>query len=97
MQTSVELRIPTGLRVPLLGAIGLEVYTDIGNVWPQPKFIRWDNFSATRDFDPNAVRMVVGLGPRAELPIGPLRVDVTWRILPERWQPIVQFALGPSF
>ncbi|HET9328627.1 MAG TPA: BamA/TamA family outer membrane protein [Candidatus Eisenbacteria bacterium] len=97
LQSSVELRIPTPLRMPLLGTIGLEVYSDIGNVWPQAKFVRWDNFAATRDLDPNAVRMVVGLGPRAELPIGPLRVDVTWRVLPERWQPIVQFALGPSF
>jgi outer membrane protein assembly complex protein YaeT len=97
LQGSLELRVPTPLRVPLLGAIGLEMYTDVGNVWPRPEFITWDNFAASRDRDPNAVRLVVGAGPRAELPIGPLRVDVTWRVLPERWHPIVQFALGPSF
>lgn len=97
VQGSVEIRVPTPVRIPFLGALGFEAYADAGNVWPRPESVSWRGLSAKRDGDPNAVRVVAGFGPRLELPIGPLRIDVTWRSRPERSHPIIQFAVGPSF
>ena len=97
-QASIELRIPTNVRVPLLGPLGIEAYMDAGNVWARPEFMRgrqlWMKAPAS---DVNAVRYVVGVGPRLQLPIGPLRMDVTWRLKPVTTSAWLQFAIGPSF
>jgi outer membrane protein insertion porin family len=97
LQANLELRIPTPLRLPLLGTLGFEIYADAGNVWTRPEYIRLHHFGQTDDSDPNSVRYVVGAGPRVNLPVGPLRVDVSWRVRPTAWRPEIQFAIGPSF
>jgi outer membrane protein insertion porin family len=107
LQGNVELRIPTPWRVPFLGPLGVEVYMDAGNVWARPRYIK------ARQFIPHFsrsllgahdVRYVVGLGPRVDLPIGPLRLDFTWSLRPETeaeaasyGEPVIQVAIGPSF
>jgi len=98
MQANAELRIP------IAGPFGLEVFVDAGNVWARPSYIK------RRDFTPrwngvtlsdNDVRYVIGFGPRINLPIGPLRFDVSWSLRPSpgeaRHRPKPQFAIGPSF
>jgi len=97
LKGGVELRIPTSARVPFLGTLGFEAYADAGNVWARPQYVRWRHFSQVDDADPNTVRYVAGLGPRIDLPVGPLRLDVTWRWHPTPSHPIFQFAIGPSF
>jgi len=50
------------------------------------------------------VRYVFGIGPRLDLPIGPLRVDVSWNARPSNegtgtrgyLERRFQFAIGPS-
>ena len=95
--TGAELRIPTPVRIPFLGMLGIETFIDVGNVWARPEFIAWSALSSRSDDDPNAVRIVGGLGPRLDLPVGPLRIDVSWRWRPTPSHPKIQFAIGPSF
>ena len=98
LQGNLELRIPTSVRLPFLGPLGFETYLDVGNVWARREYIRWRHFTASGDeSDPNLVRWVVGFGPRVELPVGPLRLDVSWRVRPKSSDPRIQFAIGPSF
>ena len=55
--------------------------------------------------DGGDVRYMIGIGPRLDLPFGPLRVDFSWSFRPERlsngrhqWRVAEpQFAIGPSF
>jgi outer membrane protein insertion porin family len=93
------------LRVPLPGPFGIEVYADGGNVWLRPSYIKIEQFRpeiSNQPLDPGDVRYVVGFGPRLELPVGPLRLDITWGLRPgeggpPKRVPKVQFAIGPSF
>lgn len=98
LQANVEL------RVPVLGPFGFEVYLDAGNVWVRSSYLKARDFTPRWSRQPlgdNDVRYVVGIGPRLNLPIGPLRVDVTWGFRPVTGdvgrRPKVQFAIGPSF
>ena len=85
--------------------LGIEAYMDAGNVWTHPDDIKLEHFVPEISREPlstNEVRYVVGLGPRLDLPIGPLRVDVTWGLRPDVVGPSYgkanwQFAIGPSF
>jgi outer membrane protein assembly complex protein YaeT len=104
LQANIELRIPLA-RLPVLGNLGLETFVDFGNVWARPEYIRWDQFRPSISRTPYGdqdVRYVFGLGPRFELPIGPLRVDVSWSGRPSAGtvrgylEPRWQFAIGPS-
>jgi outer membrane protein assembly factor BamA len=105
LQGNLELRIPTRWKVPFLGPLGLEAFVDAGNVWPRASYIKWDQFrpAVGRDsLDAFDVRYAVGFGPRIDLPIGPLRLDVAWTPRPAYGGPAygryeVQFAIGPSF
>ncbi len=97
------------LRIPLAGFLGLEVFIDAGNAWARPSYIKGRHFIPKVNHDvlgAGDVRYVFGFGPRLNLPIGPLRFDITWspRPFPDplsqnpRWliaKP--QFAIGPSF
>jgi outer membrane protein insertion porin family len=93
------------LRIPLLGPFGVEVFVDAGNVWARPSYIKGRDFSPRWNdtaLSPNEVRYVFGIGPRINLPIGPLRLDVAWSLRPSAGethphQPKAQFAIGPSF
>jgi outer membrane protein insertion porin family len=98
MEGSVEFRIP------LLGPIGIEVYADGGNAWERPERIRLEQFRPFVSHEPlgkDDVRYVFGIGPRINLPIGPLRLDFTWSLRPTSTGAalvgIPQFAIGPSF
>jgi outer membrane protein assembly factor BamA len=105
----VLLQANVELRIPLIGPFGIEVYLDAGNVWLRSKFMTWDDFVPSWSHEPldeNDVRYVIGIGPRVNLPIGPLRLDVTWgfrpiqddpSIISTSRDPKVQFAIGPSF
>jgi outer membrane protein assembly factor BamA len=99
---NVELRVPLA-RLPLLGNLGLEAFVDFGNVWARPEYIRMAQFRPSvsrRPYGDRDVHYVFGLGPRLELPIGPLRVDLSWSARPSAvrgyLEPRVQFAIGPS-
>ena len=93
------------LRIPLLGPFGVEVFVDAGNVWARPSYVKGRDFSPRWNdtpLSPNEVRYVFGIGPRINLPIGPLRLDVAWSLRPSPGethphQPKAQFAIGPSF
>jgi outer membrane protein assembly factor BamA len=94
------------LRIPVAGPLGIEAYLDLGNVWARPEYLKGSDFvpSINRTpLDANDVRYVVGIGPRLNLPIGPVRFDMTWGLRPPPQQGGddrflgFQFAIGPSF
>lgn len=104
LQANIELRVPLA-RLPVIGNLGLEAFLDFGNVWARPEYIRWSQFRPTISRTPYGgqdVRYVFGIGPRFELPIGPLRVDLSWNGRPSSdgsrgyLEPVFQFAIGPS-
>jgi len=103
IQANLEWRVPL-IRLPVVGQLGLETFIDMGNVWPRPRYIRWEQFRPSISRDPygdHDVRYVFGIGPRFELPIGPLRIDVSWSARPTTGvrgylEPRVRFAIGPS-
>ncbi|HEY2955699.1 MAG TPA: BamA/TamA family outer membrane protein [Candidatus Eisenbacteria bacterium] len=92
------------LRIPVFGPFGVEAYVDAGNVWLRPSHVRASQFRPSvshRSLDPADVRYVVGIGPRVNLPVGPLRIDFTWSLRPSEHEKAFvakpQFAIGPSF
>ncbi len=63
-------------RFPIFGGLGGTLFADGGNVW--------------RDFadvDPGEVRWGAGVGVRYLSPIGPLRLEVGWKLEREPWEP----------
>lgn len=60
-------------RFPLVGALGGTVFVDAGNVWAD-----W------RDMKLQEIKPGAGLGVRYLTPIGPLRVEVGWKLDRER-------------
>lgn len=56
-------------RFPIFGAFGGAVFYDTGNVWAD-----W------RDIDPSQFKAGVGFGLRYLSPIGPLRLDLGWKL-----------------
>ncbi len=98
LQANVELRIP------IAGPFGIELFVDAGNVWARPSYIKGRQFTPKRSHQPleaNDVRYVLGFGPRINLPIGALRLDLTWSLRPSPGASALvhkpQFAIGPSF
>jgi outer membrane protein assembly factor BamA len=92
------------LRVPVVGPFGFELYADGGNVWSRPSDINGSDFTpgiGPEPLNPGDVHYVLGLGPRLNLPIGPLRLDLTWPLRPmpgtTRRNLVAQFAIGPTF
>jgi outer membrane protein insertion porin family len=95
------------VRMTLIGPFGLEAYVDGGNVWARPADVKLGNLVprvTPVERTPSDMRYVLGVGGRLNLPFGPLRVDFTWNLQPDRgisgarWlvaEP--QFAIGPSF
>jgi outer membrane protein assembly complex protein YaeT len=101
-----ELRWPVA-RLPVLGNFGFEFFVDAGNVWARPEYIHLQQFRPSISHTPLSdqdVRYVFGIGPRLDLPIGPLRVDFSWNFRPSNegtqtrgyLEPRIQFAIGPS-
>ena len=56
-------------RFPIAGALGGSAFFDAGNIWPD-----W------RDLDPRELKYGVGLGVRYSSPIGPVRLEVGWKL-----------------
>ena len=57
------------LRVPLFGGVGMVGFFDTGNV-----------FARTADIDLGQLRSAVGLGIRYQSPVGPIRIDVGFKV-----------------
>lgn len=76
-------------RFPLAGAVGGSFFIDLGNVWAD-----W------RTIDIDDVRPGAGLGVRYLSPIGPVRLEVGWKLDPqpgERETPVFFLSLGNPF
>ena len=75
-------------RFPLVGAFGGDLFVDGGNVWRE-----------IGDFDPGDARWGAGVGLRYASPIGPLRLEVGWKLDREPFEdPFVWFiSLGNAF
>ncbi|MFL6202838.1 MAG: outer membrane protein assembly factor BamA [Thermoanaerobaculia bacterium] len=71
-------------RFPLFGSLGGTVFYDAGNVWAD-----W------QDMDPADLKGGVGVGVRYLSPIGPLRLDIGWKL--EREPGEKDFAVSVSF
>ncbi len=92
------------LRVPIAGPFGFEFYTDTGNVWGRPEYVRASDFvapwrkgrAATND-----LRWTYGAGLRLVLPFGPVRLDFSRKsradLGDEKHGFVPQFAIGSSF
>lgn len=75
-------------RFPVFGPIGGTVFTDWGQVWRD-----W------RDFDPDDLRLGAGVGVRYQSPIGPLRLDVGFKLDRREGEPRfrLNFVFGNPF
>ena len=71
-------------RFPLFGAVGGTVFYDAGNVWAD-----W------RDMDPGDLKGGAGVGVRYLSPIGPLRLDIGWKL--DREPGEKEYAVSVSF
>ncbi len=63
-------------RFPVAGGVGGVVFLDAGNVW-----------ASWQDIDPRDARLGVGLGVRYASPIGPVRLEVGWKLDREHDEP----------
>jgi outer membrane protein assembly complex protein YaeT len=76
------------LRVPVIGDFGAALFSDGGNVWER-----------VTDFDITQLRGSVGFGVRYRSPIGPIRVDLGFKLdrrLGESRQ-VLHFSIGQAF
>ncbi len=76
-------------RFPIAGPLGGTVFFDLGNVWAD-----W------RDLDGSDLEAGAGLGLRYRSPIGPVRVEVGWKIdseLGESDKPVFFLSFGNPF
>jgi outer membrane protein insertion porin family len=81
------------LRAPIWGGLGVVGFVDTGNV-----------FARAVDIDLGLVRTAVGFGIRYKSPIGPLRIDVGFKVHPETFGPgqregltALHISLGQAF
>lgn len=56
-------------RFPIAGALGGTVFFDLGNVW-----------SDWRNLDPDELEAGAGVGLRYRSPIGPVRIEIGWKL-----------------
>jgi len=76
-------------RFPILGDFGGVVFLDAGNVWAD-----W------HDIDPGEIKLGVGLGLRYRSPLGPLRLEVGFKLDPaegENTAPRIFLSVGNPF
>lgn len=69
---NILLNLTLEARAPLWGFLGLALFTDWGNVWEDPAHFELDRFSDVRES--------AGLGLRYLTPIGPLRIDLGFKL-----------------
>ena len=81
------------LRVPVMRFLGVVGFVDSGNVFKQ-----------TTDIDLGRLRATIGFGVRVQSPVGPIRVDVGFKldrqeITPGRLEPLNAWhiSLGQAF
>jgi outer membrane protein insertion porin family len=76
-------------RFPISGAFGGVVFFDVGNVWAD-----W------RDIDVGDLRPGAGIGVRYLSPIGPVRVELGWKLDRQPFEsstPVILLSLGNPF
>jgi outer membrane protein insertion porin family len=75
-------------RIPIVSTFSGELFADGGNVWRTP-----------RDFDARETRWGAGVGLRWSSPVGPLRVEIGWKLDRKPWEdPYVwSISLGNAF
>ena len=76
-------------RFPIAGPLGGTFFFDLGNVWAD-----W------RDLDASELEAGVGLGIRYRSPIGPLRLEIGWKVgsdLPEADSAVFFLSFGNPF
>ena len=76
-------------RFPLSGPVEGVVFLDAGNVW-----------SDYQDLDPGDIRPGAGFGVRYASPVGPLRLEIGWKLDPQPWEdsaPVFFLSLGNPF
>ena len=76
------------LRVPVAGDFGAAVFSDSGNVWER-----------VTDFDITQLRGSVGFGVRYRSPIGPIRVDLGFKLDRRTGESrqVLHFSIGQAF
>ncbi|MEM6456952.1 MAG: POTRA domain-containing protein [Acidobacteriota bacterium] len=82
------LLLNVDLRIPLARNLGVTVFADWGNVWAD-----W------RAIDLDALRLGLGLGLRYRAPIGPIRLEVGWKVdpRPDEDRPVFLLSFGNPF
>ena len=75
-------------RFPIAGDIGGTIFFDAGNVWAD-----WRSIAVSE------LRKGVGVGVRYRSPIGPLRLEVGWKLDREEWEDsyVVFLSFGNPF
>ena len=75
-------------RFPIVGPIGGSLFVDAGNVWAD-----W------RDFDVDHIKPGAGIGFRYLSPIGPLRLEIGWKLdrEPSEDPYVIFFSFGNAF
>jgi outer membrane protein insertion porin family len=75
-------------RFPIFGTFGGTAFLDVGNVWAD-----W------RDVDLGDSKPGVGVGARWLSPVGPLRVEIGWKLdkLPQEDSFVIFFSFGNAF
>ena len=76
-------------RFPIADPVGGIVFFDYGNVWAD-----W------RDLDPADLKPGAGLGLRYASPIGPVRLEIGWKLDPEPGEdndPVFFLSFGNPF
>ena len=76
-------------RFPIAGQFGGTVFLDLGNVWAD-----W------RDIEPGEMKPGIGVGVRYASPIGPVRLEIGWKLDPEPEEdeaPVFFLSLGNPF
>lgn len=75
-------------RFPLAGPLGGTVFVDSGNVWARRDDVRAEDF-----------RTGAGVGVRYRSPVGPLRLEVAWKLdpLPGESSPLFLVSFGHAF
>jgi len=76
-------------RFPLAGAVGGVAFLDLGNVWAD-----W------RELELEDLRPGIGLGVRYASPVGPIRLEIGWKLDAQDFEddaPIFLLSFGNPF
>lgn len=72
------------LRFPISSILGGALFVDGGNVWSRPRDFKWRDFQVGGGLaDGNQYRWSAGGGVRVRTPVGPVRLDLGYRLRDE--------------